>query len=143
MESKVSESNIFLIETRRCHEGGDGRREELKNNNFVGKKKETHKIVGLRTIRLWINSKLFYTVRYNPFRGFQKPGRLSHVSSGVFEGINHSLPFKILDCCIEGKGLLGVFLLFKGEGEMVAVDHHTTLPLRWEPPLKQRVVQTH
>ena len=95
MKSKVSESNNFLIETRRCDEEGDGTREEIKNSNFVGKEKETHNIVGLRAIRLWINLKLLYVARYNPLRGFQKPGRFGHVSSGVFEGIDDEFPFEV------------------------------------------------
>ena len=37
--------------------------EEIESNNFVGKKTETHKIVGLGTIRFWVNAKLFYAVR--------------------------------------------------------------------------------
>ena len=59
-------------------------REEIKNNNFVGKKKETHNIVGLGAISLWINLKLFHTVRDNPLCGLEKPGRLGHIASWSF-----------------------------------------------------------
>ena len=99
-------------------------REETENNNYVGKKKETHNIVGSGAIRLWINSKLFYAVRYNPFRGFQKPGRLGHISSGVFEGIDDQLFLIVLNRPFKGKGRDGTGLLsgLKGRGEVVAVD---------------------
>ncbi len=42
-------------------------RDEIKGDNCVGKKNETHKIVGSGAIRLWINSKLLDAVRDNPF----------------------------------------------------------------------------
>jgi hypothetical protein len=67
--------------------GGDGIREENKNNNFIGKNDETNNIVGSGTIGPWIDSKLSYAVRHNSLRGFQGPGRFGHASSGVFEGI--------------------------------------------------------
>ena len=125
MKSKVSESNNFSIETRRCDEEGDGRREEIKNNNFVGKEKETHNIVGLGTIRLWINSKLFYAVRDNPVRSLQKPGRLGHVPSGIFESIDDQLFLIALHCSFKGEGRdgTGLFSGLKGGREMIAVDH--------------------
>jgi hypothetical protein len=52
MKSNVSESNKFLIETNRCDEEEDGTREEIKKNNFVEKKTETHKIVGLEIFEI-------------------------------------------------------------------------------------------
>jgi hypothetical protein len=64
-------------------------REETKNNNYVGKERETHNIVGLGTIRLWIDLKLLYDVRYNPLRGIKKPGRFGHISPGIFKSIDN------------------------------------------------------
>ena len=51
------------------------------NNNYVGKKKETHNIVGLEGVGLRIDLKLFYTVRDYPLCGLEKPGRLGHIAS--------------------------------------------------------------
>jgi hypothetical protein len=96
-----------------------------KSNNCVGKENETHKIVGSGTIRLWINSKPSYAVRDNPLRRFQKPGRLGHVSSGVFESIDDQLFLVVLNCPFEGKGRdrTGLLSGLKGGREMIAVDH--------------------
>ena len=89
MKSKVSNSNYFLIEVKSRSEDGNGIREENKSNNFVGKKEKTHKVVGLGTIRLWIDLKLLYAVRYNPLRGIKKPGRFGHISPGIFKSIDN------------------------------------------------------
>jgi hypothetical protein len=64
-------------------------REETKNNNYVGKERETHNIVGLGTIRLWIDLKLLYAVRDNPLSGVKQPGRFGHISPGIFKSIDN------------------------------------------------------
>jgi len=46
-------------------------REETKDNNYVGKKWETHKIVGLRTISLGVDLKLLHTVGNDPLGGLK------------------------------------------------------------------------
>jgi len=104
--------------------GGDGIREKNKNNDFVGKKIETHKIVGLGAIRFWVDSKLFDAVRDNPLRGSQKPGGLGHISSGVLEGVDNQLFLIILNCSFKGKerDRTGLFSGLKSGGEMVAVN---------------------
>ena len=89
MKSKGSNSNYFLIEAKSRSEDGNGIREESKSNNFVGKERETHNIVGLGTIRLWIDLKLLYTVRDYPLRGIKKPGRFGHISPGIFKSIDN------------------------------------------------------
>jgi hypothetical protein len=89
MKSKVSNSNYFLIEVKSRSEDGNGIREENKSNNFVGKKEKTYKVVGLGTIRFWIDLKLLYDVRYNPLRGIKKPGRFGHISPGIFKSIDN------------------------------------------------------
>ena len=125
MESKFLKTNYFLIEAKSRSEDKYGGGQEIEDNNFVGKKEKSYKIVGLRTIRLWVNSKLFYAVRDNPLRSFQKPGRLGHVSSRVFESIDDQLLLIVLNCPFEGKGRdrTGLLSGLKGRGEMIAVDH--------------------
>jgi hypothetical protein len=100
-------------------------RGESKNNNYVGKKKETDTIVGLRAISFWVDLKLFHTVRDNPFCGIEKPGRFGHVSSRVFEGIDDQLFFIILNGPFKGEGRdgTGLFSGLKGGRKMMAVDH--------------------
>ena len=100
-------------------------REEIKDDNFVGINKETHIFVGLGAIRFWIDSKLSYAVRYNPLRGFQKSGRLGHVSSGVLESIDDQLFFIVLNCPFKGEGRdgTGLFSGLKGGRKMLTVDH--------------------
>jgi len=125
MESKFLKTNYFLIEAVSGSEDKYGVGQEIESNNFVGKREKSYTIVGLTTIGLWINSKLFYAVRDNPLRSFQKPGRLGHVSSGVFESINDQLFLIVLNCPFEGKGRdrTGLFSGLKGWREMIAVDH--------------------
>jgi hypothetical protein len=100
-------------------------REEIINNNYVGKKEETHNIVGLRAISLGIDLKPFHAIRDNPFCGIEKPGRFGHVPSGVFEGIDDQFPFKVLHCRFKGKGRdgSGLFSGLKGGRQMMAVDY--------------------
>jgi len=125
MESKFLKTNYFLIEAMSGSEDKYGVGQEIESNNFVGKKEKSYKIVGLGTIRLWINSKLFYAVRDNPLRSLQKPGRLGHVSSGVFESIDDQLFLIALNCSFKGEGRdgTGLFSGLKGGREMIAVDH--------------------
>ena len=125
MKSKVSNSNYFLIEAKSRSEDGNGIREENKSNNFVVKKEKTHKVVGLGTIRLWIDSKLFYAVRYNPLSGFQKSCRFGHISPGVFECIDDQFFLVVLNCPFKGEGrnCTGLFSGLKGRRKMVAVDN--------------------
>ena len=75
-------------------------------------------------IRFRINSKLSYSVRDNPLRGSQKPGRLGHVSTRVFESIDDQLFLIVSNCPFKGKGRDGAGLLsgLKGRGQVVAVD---------------------
>jgi hypothetical protein len=82
----------------RMKKGVEGMEEKNKNNNLVGKEKETHNFVGLGAIRLWIDLKLLYTVRYNPLRGIKKSCRLGHISPGVFQGVDDQLFFKAFHC---------------------------------------------
>jgi hypothetical protein len=56
-------------------------REEIETNNNVGKKKETHKVVGLGAVGLWVNLKFLNTVRDDPLRGLQKSGCLGHITA--------------------------------------------------------------
>ena len=104
LESKFLKTNYFLIEAISGSEDKYGVGQEIESNNFVGKKEKSYKIVGLGTIRLWINSKLFYAVRDNPVRSLQKPGRLGHVPSGVFESIDDQLFLIALNCSFKGEG---------------------------------------
>jgi hypothetical protein len=106
------------------NEDGDGMTDKIKGDNCVGKENETYKIVGSGTIRFWGNSKLFYAVRDYPFRGFQEPGRLGHISSRVFEGIDDQLFLIVSHCPFKGKGRdrTGLLSGLKGRGKVVAVD---------------------
>ena len=58
-------------------------RKETNNNNYVGKKKETHNIVGLGGVGFWIDLKLFHAIRNYSLRGLKKSGRFGHIASGV------------------------------------------------------------
>ena len=124
-KSRPLKSNNISTEPRGLDEEKDRMGGEIKNNNYVGKKRETHNNVGLRAIRLWIDSKLLYAVRYNPLRGVKKPGRFVHVSSGVLEGIDDQLFLIVLNCPFKGEGRDGAGLLsgLKGGRKMMAVDH--------------------
>ena len=104
---------------------GDQSGRKSRNNNFVGKKEGSYNIVGLEGVGFWIDLKLLYTVRNNPLCGLEKPGRLGHIASGVFEGINDQLFFIVLNGPFKGKGRdgAGLFSGLKGGGEMMAVDH--------------------
>ena len=75
--------------------GGDGIRGKDKNNNLVGKEKETHKVVGSGGVDPGINSKLLNAVRDDPLCGLKKSGSLGHIPPGVFEGIDNEFLFEV------------------------------------------------
>ena len=98
---------------------------EIRNNNYVGKKKETHNIVGLGAIGLWIDLKFFHIVRDNSLCGLEKSCGFGHIAAGIFEGIDDQLFLVVLNCPFEGEGrdCTGLFSGLKSRREMVAVDH--------------------
>ena len=91
MKSKVLKSIYFLIKAKVSDDERGGTREETKDNNYVGKKKETHNIVGLGTISLGVDLKLFHTVGDYPLCGLKKSSRFGHIAFRVFEGIDNQL----------------------------------------------------
>ncbi len=113
-----------MTEAKGQNRDGDRIRKEIKSDDFVGKKKESHKIVGLGPIGLWINSKLFYAVRHNPLCGSQESGRLGHISTGVFEGVDDQLLFKVFHRFFKRERRDSARLLsgLKGRREMIAVN---------------------
>lgn len=76
----------------------------LLDNNFVGKRKETYKIVGSGSVDPRIDSKFFNAVRDNPLGGLEKPGGLGHASPRIFKSVNDQLSFKIPHGPLIGKG---------------------------------------
>ena len=93
--SKAFESNYFFDCSEKLKKGGDGIRRESKNNNFVGKEKETHKIVGSGGVDFRLDSKLLNAVRDDPLGGLKKSGSLGHITPGVFQGIDDEFLFEI------------------------------------------------
>ena len=125
MKSKVLKSNYFLIAASGRDEERDGMRQEIRTNNFVGKKKESHNIVGLGAIGLWVDLKLLYAVGYNSFRGVKKSCGFGHIAAGVFEGIDNQLFLIVLNCPFKGERRdgAGLFSGLKGGRKVMAVDH--------------------
>ncbi len=99
--------------------------EGIRNNNIVGKKKETHNIVGLEGVGFWIDLKPLYTVGDDSLRGLEKSSGLGHITLGVFESINNQLFLVVLNCPFKGEGRdgAGLFSGLKGGREMMAVNH--------------------
>jgi hypothetical protein len=100
-------------------------REELRNNNSVGKKKETHNIVGLEGVGFGLDLEFLHTVGDHPFCGLEKSGGFGHIAAGVFESINNQLFLIVLNCPFKRKGRegAGLFSGLKSGRKMMGVDH--------------------
>ncbi len=85
-----------MIGGRREDDERNGIRDEIICNNYVGKKGGTDNIVGLETISLGVDSKLFYAVRDDSLCGLEKPGGLGHITPGVFQGVNDEFSFEVV-----------------------------------------------
>ena len=95
IKSNVFKFKVFFDWSEKLKKGGDGIRRESKNNNLVGKEKETHKVVGSGGVDLWIDSKLLNAVRDDPLCGLKESGSLGHIPPGVFEGIDDEFLFEV------------------------------------------------